>query len=134
MDLLEKVHHFFVLLFWYVGERNWTVQSTSTIIKPRKEADEYKPGDIVVAKFKGKPYRAIVVRVKGRLSFFMLPEGRVCSRCFVCPSVQSHFSVSPGPTWIKLMYEILKKLRRPIFEVDLPFLETPLISEFSYMT
>ena len=66
MDLLETVHQFFVLLFWYIDERNWSVQSTSSIVKPRKEPEKYKSGDMVVAKFQGKPYRAVIISVKGR--------------------------------------------------------------------
>lgn len=70
MNSVESILHNFVLLFWYIGERNWTVQSTSTIVKPRKEADEYQPGDIVIAKFQGKPYKAVIVRIEGTICYY----------------------------------------------------------------
>lgn len=65
MDSFESVVDHYVLLFWYFGERKWTVQSTSSIAKPRKDAEEYQPGEIVMARYQGKPYKAVVVRVEG---------------------------------------------------------------------
>ena len=35
-------------------------------------------------------------------AIFMLPKGRAYSHCFVCLSVGSYFSSTPGPNWIKL--------------------------------
>ncbi|KAJ8310178.1 hypothetical protein KUTeg_012043 [Tegillarca granosa] len=55
----------YCLLFWYDNERNWSIVSSNSIIKPRREPDEYKEGDIVLEKFKGKPYNAAIVRVQG---------------------------------------------------------------------
>lgn len=76
MNSFESVLHQYVLLFWYIGERNWTVQSTSSIVKPRKEAEEYRAGDIVYAKFQGKPYNAVIISIKGKI-FFLLTFGNI---------------------------------------------------------
>ena len=38
----------------------------STIEKPRKEGCDYKPGDMVIARFAGKKYRTVVINVKGK--------------------------------------------------------------------
>ncbi|KAJ8309873.1 hypothetical protein KUTeg_011738 [Tegillarca granosa] len=54
----------YCLLFWYDNEHNWSIVSSNSIIKPRREPDEYKEGDLVLAKFKGKPYNAAIVRVQ----------------------------------------------------------------------
>ena len=59
MDSFESVVDHYVLLFWYFGERK------CSIAKPRKDAEEYQPGEIVMVRYQGKPYKAVVVRVEG---------------------------------------------------------------------
>ncbi|XP_070203417.1 protein piccolo-like [Littorina saxatilis] len=54
----------YALLFWYDGERNWTIQNVTTIVKPRKEPHEYRAGELVLAKFQGKTYKSAIVSVK----------------------------------------------------------------------
>jgi len=64
MEFFVKARY--CLLFWYHNERNWSIQNSSTIMKPKRDPQEYREGMLVVAKFQGKPYRAAIIRIEGK--------------------------------------------------------------------
>ena len=60
-----------VLILWH-KERLWTIQSITTITKPRKPFESYKEGEHIEAKFKSTAYPGIIVRIHSKYFFLSL--------------------------------------------------------------